>query len=327
MDLDVFVVGNALVDMQTRVSDDALATLGFPKGIMTLVDVDMQHKVLEAIASLETSRCAGGSTANSAIAIAQLGGRSAYAGKVGRDAIGDFFLEDIEALGIASNVGRSDKSTGTSVILITEDAQRTMLTHLGACQTLSESDLDETFIRDAKYVYVEGYLFGVPSSRQAALRTMELAKKHGVKVAFTVSDPFLITDYREEFIELIEGPVDLLFCNEEEAKSLTGKTDAVDCAHELHRHAENVALTLGSKGSLLMHNGQLIPIEGVEVEHVDTTGAGDMYAGGVLYGVTNGLSWKQAGHIASAAAARIVGQLGARLATPFTPDEIQRLSS
>ena len=326
MELDVFVVGNALVDIQAKVSDETLQSIGFPKGIMTLVDVDVQQRVLSAIDSLPTFRCAGGSTANSAIAIAQLGGRSGYAGKVGQDPIGDFFLEDIEGLGIASNVNRSDKSTGTSVILITDDAQRTMLTHLGACQTLEEDDLDEALIRASKYVYVEGYLFSVPSSRRAALRTMELAKSNGVKVAFTVSDPFLINDFRDEFLELIEGPVDLLFCNEQEAKSLTNKSDSVDCAHELHRHAENVALTLGAKGSLIMHNGDLIPIEGVEVENIDTTGAGDMYAGGVLYGITNGLSWKQAGHVGSAAAARIVSQLGARLKTPLTPEDIRRLA-
>jgi len=325
MERDVFVVGNALVDIQAQVSDETLESIGFPKGIMSLVDVDMQKKVLGAIDSLPTFRCAGGSTANSAIAVAQLGGKSAYAGKVGQDPIGDFFLEDIEGLGIASNVNRSDKSTGTSVILITGDAQRTMLTHLGACQTLNEDDLDEALIGACKYVYVEGYLFSVPSSRQAALKTMEIAKSRGVKVAFTVSDPFLIQDHRDEFLELIEGPVDLLFCNEEEAKSLVKKTDSIDCAHELHRHAENVALTLGAKGSLIMHNGELIPIEGVEVDNVDTTGAGDMYAGGVLYGITNGMGWKKAGHIGSAAAARIVTQLGARLKTPLTQAEIRSL--
>ena len=152
---------------------------------------------------------------------------------------------------------------------------------------------------------------------------LELAKKHGVKVAFTASDPFLVNLIRDEIWQLVEGPVDLFFCNEEEAKSLTGKDDVIDCAHAIHAHAENVALTLGPKGSILMHGGEAIPIEGVEVDSLDTTGAGDMYAGGLLYGINNGMTWKQAGHLASHAAARIVSQLGARMDHKFTTAELE----
>jgi sugar/nucleoside kinase (ribokinase family) len=154
---------------------------------------------------------------------------------------------------------------------------------------------------------------------------MELAKKNGVKVAFTVSDPFLISLHRDLFWSLIEGPVDLLFCNLEEARALTGRQDPVECASEIHRHSENVALTLGADGSLLMHEGKVIPVEGVSTNAVDTTGAGDMYAGALLYGITNGLSWKQAGHLASHASARVVSQLGARLKHKFTRTEVAQL--
>ena len=158
-------------------------------------------------------------------------------------------------------------------------------------------------------------------------QAIELAKKHNVKVAFTASDPFLVNMLRDEMIELIEGPVDLFFCNEAEAKSLTQKDDPVECAREIHRHAENVALTLGANGSLLMHEGELIPIEGVALDAVDTTGAGDMFAGALLYGITNGLTWKQSGHLASHAAARIVSQLGARMERNFSQEEINELTS
>jgi len=202
-----------------------------------------------------------------------------------------------------------------------------MLTHLGVSSTLSPDDLDEEELKKAKYVYIEGYLFSGDSTRAAAYRAIELAEKNGVKVAFTVSDPFLIDLFRDEFLELIEGPIDLLFCNLQEARSLLQKDDAVECAHEIHRHAENVALTLGSDGSILMHDGEVIPIEGVSVEAIDTTGAGDMYAAGVLYGVTNGFSWRQAGHLASHAAARVVGQLGARLQERFSAEQIGELMS
>jgi hypothetical protein len=158
------------------------------------------------------------------------------------------------------------------------------------------------------------------------LKTIALAKEQGVKVAFTVSDPFLINLFRDQFWDLIRGPVDLLFCNLEEARSLTGLQDPIACAHEIHQYAENVALTLADKGSILMHQGEVIPIEAVHAQAIDTTGAGDMYAAGLLYGITNGFSWRQAGHLASHAAARIVSQLGARLQNRFAPEEIAAFS-
>jgi hypothetical protein len=325
MTIDVYGVGNSLVDIQARVSDEVVTQVGYHKGVMTLVDEAAQHRVLRALDGAPLSRCAGGSAANTVIALADFGGKAAYAGKVAGDPLGRFFLQDMRKIGVSIDVPVAEGDTGTCVILITADAQRTMLTHLGVSASLGPQDVSEDAIRNAKYVYVEGYLFGGEPTRSAALRTMELAKRNGVKVAFTVSDPFLISAHRDEFWKLIEGPVDLLFCNLEEARSLTGRHDPVDCAIEIHRHAENVALTLGSDGSLLMHEGQVIPVEGVPAKAIDTTGAGDMYAGALLYGITNGLSWKDAGHLASHAAARIVEQLGARLQRRFSKEEIVAL--
>lgn len=325
MHYDVYGVGNALVDIQAPVADELLVRLGYPKGAMTLVDEATQTRVLAALDGAPVTRCAGGSAANTVMAVADFGGRAAYSGKTASDGIGQFFLRDMREMGVTIDVPAREGQSGTCVVLITNDAQRTMLTHLGVSATLGPDDIDEAAIRAAKYVYVEGYLFAGDSTRQAALKTIEVAKKNGVKVAFTVSDPFLINLFRDEFWRLIEGPIDLLFCNLEEARSLTGKHHAIECAHEIHRHAENVALTLGKDGSILMHAGEAIPIEGVPTEAIDTTGAGDMYAGAVLYGITNGLTWKQAGHLASHAAARIVAQLGARLKRRFTREEIAAL--
>lgn len=325
MTYDVFGVGNSLVDIQAQVPDEVIAELGFHRGIMTLVDETVQRRVLAALAGIPFSRCAGGSAANTIMAVADFGGKAVYAGKVGVNDLGHFFLEDMRNLGVSIDVAPVTGDTGTSVILISPDAQRTMLTHLGVSATLSPQDIREEEIRNSKYAYVEGYLFGGEPTRSAALQTMELAKKNGVKVAFTVSDPFLIAHHRDEFWSLIEGPVDLLFCNLEEARALTGKQDPIECAVEIHRHSENVALTLGADGSILMHEGQVIPIEGAKADPVDTTGAGDMYAGALLYGITNGLTWKQAGHLASHAAARVVSQLGARLRRKFTRQEVADL--
>lgn len=323
---DVYAIGNALLDIQAHVSDSVLEELKFAKGMMTLVEVETQKTVLDRIQGAKINRCAGGSAANTIIGLAQLGGKGAFAGKVGRDEIGQFYLADMDRLGVATRITPADQQSGTCVILITDDAQRTMLTNLAAASLVGPDDVSEEQIRQSKYVYIEGYLFTGDSTKKAAYRTIELARKHGVKVAFTVSDPFLIQYFRDEFVKLIEGPVDLLFCNLEEARALTGKYDPVECAHDIHKHAENVALTLGGDGSILMHERQVIPIEGVSCKPIDTTGAGDMYAGAILYGITNGLTWKQAGHLASHAASRVVAQLGARLATPLTRDEIAALT-
>lgn len=328
MHYDVYGVGNALVDIQAQVSDDLLEKLGFAKGIMTLVDEETQQKVLGELDGAPVTQCAGGSAANTMLGVADFGGKAAYAGKVASDMLGEFDLADMRKLGVTIDVPPAASGhTGTCVVLITDDAQRTMLTNLGVSATLSPDDLNEEHIKQSKYVYVEGYLFTGETQKQAAYRAIELAKKHDVKVAFTVSDPFLISLFQEEFQQLIEGPVDLLFCNLEEARSLTGKQDAVDCAQIIHKHVPNLALTLGPDGSLLMHEGSVIPIEGVETDAIDTTGAGDMYAAGILYGITNDLTWHQAGHLASHAAARIVSQLGARMNRPFTKEEIQELLS
>jgi sugar/nucleoside kinase (ribokinase family) len=326
MSYDVYGVGNALVDVQARVSDDFIQGLGLNKGIMTLVDDDAQAGVIAQLNGSPVNQCAGGSAANTIVGLAEFGGKAAFVGKVASDAIGDFFLNDMRALGVDYRVTRAASGqTGTCAVLITPDAQRTMLTNLAVSTCLAPSDIDEAMIAKSKYVYVEGYLLTGESTKQAAYRAMSLAKSLGVKVAFTASDPFLINLLRDEIWELITGPVDLFFCNEEEAKSLTGKSDPVQCAAMIHEHAENVAMTLGAKGSILMHGGETIPVEGVAVDAIDTTGAGDMYAGALLYGITSGMTWHQAGHLASHAAARVVAQLGARLEDKFTPDEVREL--
>ncbi len=323
MKYDIFGVGNALVDVQVQVTDDIVVQSGFDKGIMTLVGDDQQQGVLQSIEGHPLNRCAGGSAANTIVGVAEFGGQAAFCGKVSQDEMGEFFLEDMHKLGVMIDVPPADSgATGTCAVLITPDAQRTLLTHLGVSAALTPADVHEESIRQSAYVYIEGYLLTGETTKAAAYKAIELAQKHNVKVAFTASDPFLVNMIRDEIWQLVEGPVNLFFCNEEEAKSLTGKEDVLDCAHQIHAHADNVALTLGSKGSVVMHEGQAIMIDGIAVDAIDTTGAGDMYAGGLLYGVTNGMSWEQAGRLASHAAARIVSQLGARMDQKFTEAEI-----
>jgi sugar/nucleoside kinase (ribokinase family) len=325
MAYDVFGVGNAIVDIQLKIDDVFLKRIDVAKGLMTLVESDKQVDVLAALSGHATNRCSGGSACNTVVGVAALGGSAAYAGKTANDDLGRFYVDDLREIGVSVPVAPGTGATGTSVILITPDAQRTMLTHLGISTTLSAADLPAHEIAKAEYLYVEGYLFTGDSPRAAALRAIDIAKENGVKVALTISDPFVVQLQRDLFWKLIEGPVDLLFANLEEARALTGEQDHVEAARKIHRHATNVAMTLGAEGSLLMNGDQLYPIQGVKTKAVDTTGAGDMYAAGVLYGLTHGLSWKQAGTLGSHAAARIVGQMGARLAKPFTPAEIKSI--
>ncbi|MDG2471469.1 MAG: adenosine kinase [Pirellulaceae bacterium] len=328
MQFDVYGIGNALVDVQAQVSDQVVQKTGFEKGIMTLVDDPQQKEVLAAISDLPLNRCAGGSAANTIVGIADFGGQAAYCGKVAADEVGEFFLNDMRKTGISIDVPPATAGqSGTCAIMITPDAQRTMITNLGVSSSLAPDDVDEEIVKCASYVYIEGYLFTNDTTKAAAYRAIDLAKKHGTKIAFTASDPFLVNMMREEMWELIKGPVDLFFCNEEEAMSLTQKTDPIECASEIHKHSENVAITMGARGSIVMNDGQPLSVDGVDTDAVDTTGAGDMYAGGMLYGITNGLSWQQAGHLASHAAARIVSQLGARMNKKFTQSEIEELAN
>ena len=323
MSLNVYGIGNALVDVQAQVPDAFLAGVGFEKGVMTLVDDARQADVLGGLDGIETHRCAGGSAANTMLGIAQLGGSCAYAGKVGDDEIGAFFARDLQAAGVSLLTDAlPGGQTGTCVVLITDDAERTMLTHLGASATLSDADVPDVDLSGAEWAYVEGYLLGTEPNQSAARAAIRAAKAAGAKVALTASDPFLVGACKADFLELIGGPVDLLFCNLEEARGLTGKSDARACAADLVAYGPRVALTMGAEGSLLADPLETIHVPGVPVQAVDTTGAGDMYAAGILYGLTNGLSLAESGRVASLAAARVVGQLGARLAEPIGRGEI-----
>jgi len=325
MTYDVYGVGNAIMDLQVQCDDAFLSDHKLEKGLMTLAEPDQQQHMLDILSNHPIHYCSGGSAANTIVGIADMGGRVAYAGKTGHDTFGTQYLDEMRQLGVALDVPSTNADTGTCVVLITPDAQRTMLTHLGVSVHLSPEDIDEEKIRHAQFVYIEGYLFAGESTKAAAIHAMELASKHDVKVALTVSDPFIVDIAGDELKALITQHVDLLFCNEIEAKALSGKADMIEAANVLHQCCANVALTLGHNGSIIMNQGETIAIEGVEVEALDTTGAGDMYAAGVLYGITHGLDWKRAGHLGSHAAAQIVAQLGARLPQRYSHQDIEQL--
>ncbi|RMH51410.1 MAG: adenosine kinase [Zetaproteobacteria bacterium] len=316
MKYDLYGVGNAIMDIQVRVDDAFLERCGIEKGVMTLVDAERQRELLDALAGHPRNYCSGGSAANTIVGVAEMGGRCAYACLTGDDRFGRMYLEEMRSLGIEVGIRPvADGVSGSCLVLVTPDAQRTMLTHLGASAGLGREHLEEADIGAARWLYVEGYLFAGDATRGAALEAIDRARSAGgVQVALTLSDPFIVEVARETLASLIErGAIDLLFCNELEGRALAGCDAPEECARWMGRRVPAVALTMGAKGSLILHDGILEEIDGVAVDAVDTTGAGDMYAAGVLYGITHGRSWREAGEIGSRAAARIVTRPGARL--------------
>lgn len=315
-ELDVVGVGNAIVDVVARIGDDFLAQHGLVKGAMRLIDEAEAQALYEAMApAQETS---GGSAANTMAGVASLGGKPAYIGRVRRDQLGEIFCHDLRAIGVqlavpATHVG---PPTARCLILVTPDAERTLNTYLGACVDLSSEDIDEALVRRAKITYLEGYLWDRPRAKEAFLRAAQVARAAGRQVALSLSDSFCVDRHRESFLELVSHHVDILFGNETEIKSLY-QTDSFDTAAQRARSQTKLAvLTRGARGSVLISASEQVEVPAEPLSHViDTTGAGDLYAAGVLFGMTHGHSLGESGRRGAIAAAEVIGHYGARPAT------------
>jgi len=315
MDCDVYAMGNALVDMEFAVEEEFLQRLGVTKGLMTLVDADTQYRILQALRTHHGVRACGGSAANTVAAVAGFGGRPYYACLVGADEMGDFYVEELASRGIATNMNGAHPAgtTGSCVVLVTPDAERSMNTYLGVSVELGEEHLDEEILARSRFLYVEGYLASSPSARPACVRAMEWARRHGVRTALSFSDPAMVRTFRLGLEEMVAEGVDLLFCNRDEALAWVGCRTLAKAADSLRQLAGAFAITLGSQGALVYDGYQIHEIEPVVVEARDTNGAGDMFAGAFLYGITHGLSYPEAGRLASLAASRVVARFGPRL--------------
>lgn len=310
---DVYGIGNALVDYLTLVDDQFLVRHSIRKGIMTLVD-SSGHEVLKGLHAHEFKRCSGGSAANTIAGLATLGGRGCYSGKVGHDELGEFYRRDLQKSGIDFFVAPNHDSTGSCVALVTPDAERSMLTFLGASTQLTDTDIHLEALRDSEYLYVEGYLWDSASARSAAIHAMDAAKQLGVKIAFSFSDPWLVERFRDDFVRLLKSHFDLVFLNEREAEELTGFEDAELAARQLAGQVAMLCLTRGEKGAIVSHEGRIMSTPSLPVSDVvDTTGAGDLYAAGVLRGLTAGFDLVSSSLIGARAAAAVVARLGARL--------------
>ncbi|MEZ5508000.1 MAG: adenosine kinase [Gammaproteobacteria bacterium] len=316
---DVYAIGNALVDMEFAIDDEFLTRLSIDKGVMTLVDEAQQQKLYEALAGHTGKMASGGSAANTIIAVSHFGGKSFYSCKVANDPAGDFYVQDLVRAGVDTNL-HSERDPGTSgrcIVMITPDAERTMHTFLGISEKVSEAELHEDAIKASKYVYLEGYLVTSPNARAAAIKARKIAEASGVKTALTFSDPNMVTFFREGLKEMLGDGVDLLFCNETEALTWTGMDDIEAAAEDLKSIARSFAITLGSEGALVFDGQDYHRIPATPVKAVDTNGAGDMFAGAFLYGLTHGYGYVRAGALATKAAGRLVTQFGPRL----KPDE------
>jgi sugar/nucleoside kinase (ribokinase family) len=311
---DVLCIGNAIVDIIARCDDDFLVEHGIKKGSMNLVDAERAETLYAHMGpAVEAS---GGSAGNTAAGIASLGGKSAYFGKVSNDHLGSIYTHDIRAQGVAFDTRPLDGTppTARSMIFVTPDGERSMNTYLGSCVELGIEDVEAGKVESSKVTYFEGYLWDPPRAKDAIRLAADIAHKAGRQVSMTLSDPFCVDRYRDEFLDLMRtGTVDIVFANEHELKSLY-QTASLDLAVDLVRaDCKLAAITRSEHGSIVVTREKTVEVNAVPVESVvDTTGAGDLYAAGFLYGYTRDFSLGDCARLGSFAAALVIQQIGPR---------------
>lgn len=316
---DIYGIGAALVDTEIEATDQQLQEWGIEKGVMTLVDEARQAELLKAMGQhvLGAARSSGGSAANTIIGASYLGATCAYACRVADDDNGHFYLNDMQQAGVQTNKPASGKLTqgvsGKCLVMITPDAERTMNTFLGASEKLSAEDIDIAALQQSQYLYIEGYLVTSETGKPAAIQARQLAEQAGVKTALSLSDPAMVKFFRAGLTEMIGDKVDMLFCNLEEALGFTETQNIAEATAALKKFAKAFAITLGADGALLFDGEQEIKVAGCEATAIDTNGAGDMFAGAFLFGLSQNWSFEQAGKLANKAAAQVVSQYGPRL--------------
>ena len=310
---DVLGIGNAIVDVIAPADDASLERLGLAKGAMTLIDARRAAELYAAMpAAIESS---GGSAANTIACLASLGGRGAFIGKVRDDQWGEVFRHDIRALGIAfeTRPATAGAPTARCLVFVTPDAQRTMQTYLGACVELAADDVSEREVAAARVTYLEGYLWDPPAAKQAFIKAAGIAHAAGRSVALSLSDPFCVERHRADFLDLVRNHVDVLFANEHEIMALYQTDRFEQAADAVRKDCAIAALTRSERGSVIVTADAVQTVAAEPVaEVVDTTGAGDAYAAGFLFGLTRGFDHAVSARLGSIAAAHVIGHLGAR---------------
>jgi sugar/nucleoside kinase (ribokinase family) len=321
---DVYGIGNAIVDIVTEVDHDFFEKNEIEKGVMTLVDEKRQHHLMKVIDMNRSRMSGGGSAGNTVVAINQFGGKSFYSCLVAKDELGKFFLDDLKRNGVVTNLTHEkcpDGITGKCLVMTSPDAERTMNTFLGVSSFLSPKHLDEQAIKNSTYVYLEGYLVASPKGLEAMKEAKRIAVQHNVQVALTFSDASMVKYFSTQMEEIVGKGVDLLFCNEEEAMIFTGTDSLAEAREKLKQVSKKFVITLGANGALVFDGDTFIQIEANKVRAIDTNGAGDMFAGAFMYGITHNHSYADSGKLASLASSRVVSQSGPRL----TPEQSRKI--
>lgn len=311
-DTHVVGIGNAIVDVLVKCEDAFLERHNLVKGSMALIDAETASSLYgEMGPAIEVS---GGSAANTIAGLAALGGKTAFIGKVGDDALGEIFAHDVRSLGVNFTTPpvQGVQKTARSFVLVTPDAQRTMNTFLGASQELGPDDIDEIAIKSSLITYLEGYLWDPQKAKEAFIKAMDIARDADRFVALTLSDSFCVDRYRDEFLDLVEHRINILFANEEEIKSLYQTDSFEEAKKHVSSHVDIAVLTRSEKGSIILSEGREVTVPAKATEVIDTTGAGDLYAAGFLFGLTHGYSLENSGKIGAMAAAEAISHLGAR---------------
>lgn len=317
-DIQLTGIGNALVDIEFEVNDIEIASLNFNKGSMTLVDTDTQLRVLEKLGERSHFKCSGGSAANTIIAFSSFGGKSAYKTMLGLDNFGEFYSSEFRNLGIILDAAYTDLApTGTCFVLISPDAERTMITSLGATAMHSKIHINDEIIKRSEWIYIEGYKLTDTIGVEVVKHSIDIAKKYNTKIAVTFSDKFIVDVFRADLEYVVENS-DLIFCNEVEAMAYSNYNTRDEAINSLFEMDKSIAVTLGSEGAVIKWEGEVYSIPAYSAKAIDTTGAGDMFAGGFFYGITHFGDVIKAGHLASLASSRVVSQLGARLKESHT---------
>lgn len=316
MKYDVYAIGNALVDYEVQVDDSFLTANQVEKSLMTLVDADRQKELIKAAQGRIKEKQGGGSAANTIVAVSKLGGKGFYSCKVANDEDGKVFLNDLIENGLDTNLkptALAEGITGKCLVMVSPDAERTMNTFLGITSDFSTAELDENALVNAEYLFIEGYLVTSENGRAAMKRAKKVAEDNGVKVSLTFSDPSMVKYFKKEMEEVVGASVDLLFCNEEEAMLFTGTETLEAAREELKKAARHFVITQGKNGAVIYDGETFIDIEPYPVQAVDSNGAGDMFSGAFLYGITNGHTYASAGKLASKASSQVVSKYGPRL--------------
>ena len=313
---NVFGIGNALVDCVYMVDDKFLDDNNIEKGLMTLVDEKKQKSIIEKIKNFDSVIQSGGSVTNSVYTLSQLGGSGYVSVLVAEDEFGKIYLSDLKNSNVSTGgtiYTTGDGMTGTCLVLTTPDAERTMNTCLSISSNFSIKNINLVDLKSSEYLYIEGYLVTSDVAMEAVHQSIEFSSKNDVKIALTFSDLAMVKYFKDNFKSILNNKVDLLFCNEDEAKTFSGYDTLEDSIKYLGKLSATLVVTLGKNGSLIYHNGEKIIIDPYPTKAVDTVGAGDTYAGAFLYGITNGLSLKKSGELASLLSSKVVSKIGPRL--------------